>query len=128
MSGFWRRWMTPGEHLGAGGLGEGGELTHGVLGVRRRCPRSTRREHHTLEAQLAVLDLGDVLELGRQAGDPAQRRALLAVELLAVEVSAGAEVRLVAVPGVIVAQRGGFEVEQIRSLSHISLRVAPFVL
>src|SRR6185436_4751271 len=38
---------------------------------------------------------------------------------------AGAEVRLVPVPSVVVAERRGLEVEQIRSLSHISLRVAP---
>ena len=31
-------------------------------------------QHDALEAQLAVLDLGDVLELGRQPGDAAQRR------------------------------------------------------
>ena len=31
-------------------------------------------EHDVLEAQLPVLDLGDVLQLGRQAGDAAERR------------------------------------------------------
>ena len=49
------------------------------------CPEpQTPDEHDLLEPQLAVLDLGDVLELGGQAGDAAQRRALLEVELVAV--------------------------------------------
>ena len=38
-------------------------------------------QHDPLQAQLAVLDLGDVGELGGQPGDPAQRGALLEVEL-----------------------------------------------
>jgi hypothetical protein len=33
---------------------------------------------------------------------------------------------LAAVPRVVIAEGGGLEVEQIRSLSHISLRIAPF--
>ena len=37
-----------------------------------------------LQAQLPVLDLGDVGELGGQPGDPAQRLAVGQVELLAV--------------------------------------------
>ncbi len=41
-------------------------------------------QHDPLEAQLAVLDLGDVLELGGEAGDAAQRGAVGAVELVAV--------------------------------------------
>ena len=41
-------------------------------------------EDDALQAQLAVLDLGDVLELGGQPGHPAQRGPLLAVELVAV--------------------------------------------
>ena len=42
------------------------------------------REDDPLEPQLAVLDLGDVLELGGQPGDAPQRGALLALELVAV--------------------------------------------
>ena len=41
-------------------------------------------QHDALEAQLPVLDLGDVLELGGQPGDAAQRLAVGQVELLAV--------------------------------------------
>ena len=73
------------EHLGAGGLGERGELAHRVLGVVGGALAPDGGEHDPLEPQLAVLDLGDVLELGGQPGDAAQRGALLAVELVAVE-------------------------------------------
>ena len=44
----------------------------------------TAGQHDALEAQLAVLDLGDVLELGREPRDAAQSGALLAFELVAV--------------------------------------------
>ena len=74
-----------GEHLGPGGLGERGELAHRVLGVVGGALAPDGGEHDPLEPQLAVLDLGDVLELGGQPGDAAQRGALLAVELVAVE-------------------------------------------
>ena len=77
------------EHDGAGGLGEGGELAQRVLGVLLLALRVHADEDDVLEAQLPVLDLGDVLELGRQPGDAAQRGALLAVPLLAVRVGAG---------------------------------------
>ena len=46
-----------------------------------------------LEAQLAVLDLGDVFEFGRQAGDPAQRRTLGPFQLAGVgQVEVGLDV------------------------------------
>ena len=38
-------------------------------------------QHDAFEPQLAVLDLGDVGELGGQAGDAAQRAAVFEVEL-----------------------------------------------
>ena len=44
----------------------------------------TPDQHHPLQPQLAVLDLGDVGELGGQAGDPAQRVALRELELAVV--------------------------------------------
>ncbi len=75
------------------------------------------------EAQLAILQPGDVLELGRAAGQPAYSRAFLTVELGAIHV--GAKVRLISVSGVVVAERGGLEVEQIRSLCLVSLRISP---
>ncbi len=72
------------EHRRPGRLGEGRELAHGVLGVVGGALGPDAGEHDALEAQLAVLDLGDVLELGRQALDASERGALLAVELVAV--------------------------------------------
>ena len=60
------------EHLRAGGLGQGGELGHGVLGVLDRSLGPDAHQDDPLQPQLAVLDLGDVLELGGQAGDPTQ--------------------------------------------------------
>ena len=64
------------EHLGAGGLGEQRELGHRVLGVRDGAAGPHADEHDLLQPELAVLDLGDVLELGAQAVDPAQGVAL----------------------------------------------------
>src|SRR5205085_12129087 len=48
-------------------------------------------EYDALEAQLAVLDLGDVLEVGADAGDAAERLALLEVEALALDLVEGGE-------------------------------------
>lgn len=75
------------EHLGTGCLGQCRELREGDLRVvdGPRCPDTD--EHHTLQAQLPVLDLGDVLELGGETGDTAQGRTLGTVELLAVPLS-----------------------------------------
>ncbi len=72
------------EHHRAGRLGEGGQLAQGVLRILHLALGVDADEHDLLEAQLPVLDLGDVLELGGQAGDTAERLALLALELLAV--------------------------------------------
>ena len=74
------------EHDGAGRLGEGGELAQRVLGILLLALRVHADEHDVLEPQLPVLDLGDVLELGRKPGNAAQRGALLAIPLLAVGV------------------------------------------
>ena len=60
------------EHLRAGGLGEQRELGHRVLGVGHGAVDPHAHQDHPLEAELAVLDLGDVLELGAQARDAAQ--------------------------------------------------------
>ena len=65
------------EDLRAGRLGEGGELPEAVLGVGRGAVGPDADEDDAFEADLAVLDLGDVLELGREAGDPAERLTLL---------------------------------------------------
>ena len=61
----------------AGGFGQPGEFGHRRL--RRLGPGAAgpdTDEHHPLELQLAVFDLGDVGEFGGQAGDAAQRGAV----------------------------------------------------
>ena len=64
------------EHLRAGGLGQRGQLGQRVLRVGDGALGPDADQHDPLEAQLAVLDLGDVGELGGQTGDAAQRVAL----------------------------------------------------
>ena len=67
----------PFEHLRAGGLGQRGQLGHAGLGVGGAALGPHPDQHDALQAQLAVLDLGDVGEFGGQPGDPAQRRPVL---------------------------------------------------
>ena len=93
----------PGEHERAGGLGKGGQLTDRVVGVLDAAFGPHAAEHDALQTELAVLDLGDILELGREARDAAHGRALLTVELVTVDASA--EARLTAVPRVVVVER-----------------------
>ena len=80
------------EHLGPGGLGQRGELGQRPVGVGLCSLGPHADQHDALEAQLPVLDLGDVGELGGQPRDPAQRTARLEV------VGAGGLVRLVPLP------------------------------
>ena len=72
------------QHLGAGGLGECCELAQAVLGVLEIAGGVEPCQHHALQAQLAVLDLGDVLELRGQPAHAAQGLAVGEVHLLAV--------------------------------------------
>ena len=65
------------EHLRAGRLGEQLELGEGVVGVLDGAVGPDADEHDPLEPELAVLDLADVVELGRQTRDPPQRVPLL---------------------------------------------------
>ena len=89
------------EHDAARRLGERRQFVQRVLGVVRRAVGPQARQHHALEAQPAVLDLGDVLQLGRQARHAAQRLPVGEVELLAVGGAAGRTVeRLPALAGV----------------------------
>jgi len=80
--------------IGAGGFGQGRQLAHGVLGVEQAAGGVHADQHHVLEAQLAVLDLGDVLQFGGEPADSAQGVAvftfgLFAVVVAAVEATAG---------------------------------------
>ena len=66
----------------ARGLGEPGQLGHRLLRASAADAAGPDADQHDpLELQLAVLDLGDVGELGGQAGDPAQRGAVGQVAL-----------------------------------------------
>ena len=96
------------EHGRAGGLGQRGELAHRVVGVLGGALGPDGGEDDALEPQLAVLDLGDVLELGGQPRDTAQRSAVLAVVLVAVVAGpvAGEE-------SVLGRQRGGLQVKDV---------------
>ena len=69
------------EHLGARRLGERGELGQAGVGVGGAALGPHADQHDALEPQLAVLDLGDVGEFGRQTGHAAQRRAVFEGEL-----------------------------------------------
>jgi hypothetical protein len=71
----------PLEYLRARGLGEGGQLGQGVLRVGGGTFGPDADQDHPFEAELAVLDLGDVGQFGGQPGDPAQRVPLFELEI-----------------------------------------------
>ena len=68
------------EHQCSRRLREGGQLTQAALGLLRRALGPHADQHDLLEADLAVLDLGDVLEFGGEADDATQRLPILKVE------------------------------------------------
>jgi hypothetical protein len=70
------------------GLRESGELAKRILGILLLTLGVDADQHHVLETQLPVLDLGDVLELGREPRDAPECRALFAIPLLAVGIGA----------------------------------------
>ena len=72
------------EHDGSRGLRQGRQFAQRVLGFLERAAGIDADENDVLDAQLPVLDLGDVFKFGGQAGHPAQRAAVLALELVAV--------------------------------------------
>ncbi len=74
------------EHPGAGRLGERRQLAQRVVGIGEVAARVDADQHDVLESQLPVLDLGDILELGAEPLDAAQRGPVLTVELVAVAV------------------------------------------
>ena len=64
------------EDLGARRLGERGQFGKAGVGVGGAAFGPDTDQHDALEAQLAVLDLGDVGEFGGQPGHAAQGRAV----------------------------------------------------
>ena len=72
------------QDLRASGLGEQLQLGHGILCVLlgTRCPDTD--QHHALQPELAVLDLGDVLQIGADTRHATQRQPGGKVELVAV--------------------------------------------
>ena len=73
------------QHLGAGCLGQRCQLPQGIVGVVGRAFGPETGEDNALQAQLPVLNLGDVLKLGRQTRYTAQGAAFGEVLLVAVE-------------------------------------------
>ena len=73
------------QHLGTCGFCQCRELTQGVLGVLNGAFGPQASKHHTLQAQLTVLNLGDVLQLGGEVSYSAQGAALGEVFLVSIE-------------------------------------------
>jgi hypothetical protein len=69
------------EDLGTGGLGQPGQLGERGAGLLGGALGPHPDQDHALQAQLPVLDLGDVGELGGQPDDAAQRAALLELQV-----------------------------------------------
>lgn len=69
------------EDLGAGRLGKCGQLGHARLGLLGSSLRPDADQDNSFESKLAVLDFGDVLELGRQTGHAAQGAAICELHL-----------------------------------------------
>ncbi len=119
----------PVEDFRARGFRQGGEFTQGVLGVGEGAFGPQPGQDHALQAQLPVLDFGDVFEFGGQARRAAQGPAFLEILLVAVEravflVKPGdglglAKHRLAAgsVPSAAAAFLAGTSLERIRSMT-----------
>ena len=73
------------QHLGTGGFGKRRQLAQRILGFFRGALVPDAGQDHALEAQLAVLYLGDIIEFGGQACGPAQRTACGQFLLIPVE-------------------------------------------
>ena len=82
------------EHHGARRLGESREFAERVLGVAQVALPVDADEHDVLEPQLAVLDLGDVVEFGRKTGNALERMSIVAIELVAIAIGFVVVIRL----------------------------------
>jgi len=74
----------PVEDYRSGGFGEGEQLAHGVFGLDDEALAVDADQHDALDAKLAVLDLCNVFELGREPGNASQRLAVLTLGLVTV--------------------------------------------
>ena len=72
------------QNLGTCGFSQCRELTQRVLGVLYGAFSPQTSQHHALQAQLAVLDLGDVFKFGGEVRDTAQGAALSEIFLVTV--------------------------------------------
>ena len=79
-SGRPRRWIRPSSTCEPAVSASRASSVSEALGLLGAALGPDADEHDALEAQLPVLDLGDVGELGGEPGDAAQRAALLEVE------------------------------------------------
>ncbi len=108
------------EHLGTGGLGQRSELLQRHLGLGGAGRGVDPGQHDSLQAELAVLHLCDVGELGRQSGDTTQRLAVGEVQLLPVVVLPV----LWPCAGQVLIDRGPGRVVAVCRLSHRRSRIA----
>ena len=74
------------EDLRSGGLGQQLEFGDGILSAHLAAGGPDADQHDALQEQLAVLDLGDVGQLGRHPGDSAQGQPILEILLISVDV------------------------------------------
>ena len=72
------------QNLGTCGFSQCRELTQGVLCILYGAFSPQTSQHHALQTQLAVLDLGDVFKFGGEVRDTAQCAALSKIFLVTV--------------------------------------------
>src|SRR5690606_33003025 len=77
------------EYDRTGRLGERGKLMQRVLGLRLVALPVHADEHHVLEANLSVLDLGDILEFRGKARNAGERLTVGPLELVAIGIGVG---------------------------------------
>ena len=72
--------MRPSRTSEPGRLGQTAQLPQGVLRTGQAAFGPHADQDHLLQAKGAVFNLGDVLELGRQARHPAERLTIFQVQ------------------------------------------------
>ena len=74
------------QNLGASGFGQQFQLGHRVVGVLLGPGGPHGHQHHPFQPQLAVLNLGDVLQFGAHADNPPERVPLGKLDLITIVV------------------------------------------